>query len=95
LDSQALAVGIDIDLDRALRKAVMEVVDFLVEEKALTPREAFTLASLAVDFTIAEAVNETQVVAASIPKSLFITAEFSQAIDEQLAETNDEQSPIE
>jgi acetamidase/formamidase len=78
-----LAVGIDIDLDRALRKAVVEVVDFLVEEKALTPREAFTLASLAVDFTIAEAVNETQVVAASIPKSLFIAAEFSQVIDEQ------------
>ena len=67
-----LAVGIDIDLDRALRKAVIEVVDFLVEEKALTPREAFTLASLAVDFTIAEAVNETQVVAASIPKTLFV-----------------------
>ena len=67
-----LAVGIDIDLDRALRNAVLEVVDFLVEEKALAPREAFTLASLAVDFTIAEAVNETQVVAASIPKTLFV-----------------------
>ncbi len=67
-----LAVGIDIDLDRALRKAVMEVVDFLVEEKALAPREAFALASLAVDFTIAEAVNETQVVVASIPKTLFV-----------------------
>ena len=90
-----LAVGIDIDLDRALRKAVMEVVDFLVEEKALAPREAFTLASLAVDFTIAEAVNETQVVAASIPKSLFITAESAPVIDEQLADTDDEQSPIE
>jgi len=42
-----------------------------VEEKALEPREAFTLASLAIDFTIAEAVNETQVVAALIPKTLF------------------------
>jgi len=66
-----LAVGIDIDLDRALRKAVLGVIDFLVEEKALEPREAFTLASLAIDFTIAEAVNETQVVAALIPKTLF------------------------
>jgi len=67
-----LAVGIDIDLDRALRNAVQEAIDFLVEEKALAPREAFVLASLAVDFTIAEAVNETQVVVASIPKTLFI-----------------------
>jgi acetamidase/formamidase len=66
-----IAVGIDIDLDRALRKAVLGVIDFLVEEKALEPREAFTLASLAIDFTIAEAVNETQVVAALIPKTLF------------------------
>ena len=67
-----LGVGIDIDLDRALRNAVQEVIDFLVEEKALAPRDAFVLASLAVDFTIAEAVNETQVVVALIPKTLFV-----------------------
>jgi len=67
-----LGVGIDIDLDRALRNAVQEVIDFLVEEKALAPRDAFILASLAVDFMIAEAVNETQVVVASIPKTLFV-----------------------
>ncbi len=66
-----LTVGIDVDLDRAMRKAVLETVDFLVAEKGLTPKEAFTLASLSVDFTVAEAVNLTQVVAASIPKSLF------------------------
>lgn len=66
-----ISVGIDIDLDRALRKAVLGGIDFLVEEKALEPREAFTLASLAIDFTIAEAVNGTQVVAALIPKSIF------------------------
>ncbi|MGI9257525.1 MAG: acetamidase/formamidase family protein [Gammaproteobacteria bacterium] len=66
-----LTVGIDVDLDRAMRKAVLEAVDFLVAEKGLTPKEAFTLASLSVDFTVAEAVNLTQVVAAAIPKSLF------------------------
>jgi acetamidase/formamidase len=66
-----IAVGIDIDLDRALRIAVLSAVDFLVEEKDLEPREAFTLASLAIDFTIAEAVNQTQVVTALIPKTLF------------------------
>jgi acetamidase/formamidase len=66
-----LCVGIDIDLDRALRTAVQEVIDFLVAEKGLTAGQAFSLASLAIDFTIAEAVNDTQVVYASIPKDLF------------------------
>jgi acetamidase/formamidase len=66
-----LAIGIDVDLDRAMREAVAEAVRFLVEEKALSPKQAYTLASLAVDFSVAEAVNLTQVVTASIPKSLF------------------------
>jgi acetamidase/formamidase len=69
-DTHYIAVGIDVDLNRALRKAVSGVIDFLVTEKSLEPREAFTLASLAIDFTIAEAVNQTQVVAALIPKEL-------------------------
>ena len=67
-----LSVGIDLDLDRALRKALLEAIDFMVEEKGLTPREAFTLASLAVDFSVSEAVNQTQVVSGSIAKSLFL-----------------------
>ena len=67
-----VSIGIDIDLDRALRNALLEAIDFLVDEKALAPREAFTLASLAVDFTVSEAVNQTQVVSAFIPKRLFM-----------------------
>ena len=39
-----------MDLDRALRKAVREVVDFLVEEKGLTLAKALSLAGVAVDF---------------------------------------------
>ena len=67
-----LSIGIDVDLDRALRNALLAAIDFLVEEKGLTPREAFTLASLAVDFAVSEAVNQTQVVSAFIPKGLFV-----------------------
>jgi acetamidase/formamidase len=66
-----IMMGIDLDLDRALQKAVREVIDFLVAEKGLTPDEAFSLASIAVDFDIAEAVDLTQLVAGMIPKSLF------------------------
>ena len=66
-----ILMGIDRDLNRAMRKATLEVVDFLVKEKGLTPAKAFSLASIAVDFHIAEAVDDTQVVAGKIPKSLF------------------------
>ena len=67
-----IMMGIDLDLDRALRIAVREVVGFLVEEKGLTPDKAFSLASIAVDFHIAEAVDLTQLVSGKISKSLFL-----------------------
>lgn len=66
-----ILMGIDTDLNRALRMAVLEVVNFLVKEKGLTPAQAFSLASIGVDFHIAEAVNDTQHVSGRIAKSLF------------------------
>jgi acetamidase/formamidase len=65
-----ILMGIDRDLNRALRLAVMEVVNFLVQEKGLTPAQAFALASIGIDFHIAEAVNDTQHVSGWIAKSL-------------------------
>jgi len=65
-------MGIDLDLDRAMRIAAYETVQFLVDEKGLTPAKALSLASIAVDFRIAEVVDGTQVVVGSIPKSLFL-----------------------
>jgi acetamidase/formamidase len=64
-------MGIDLDLDRAMRKAVAETVDFLVKEKGLTPPKALSLCSIAIDFRIAEVVDTTQVIVGSIPKALF------------------------
>ena len=66
-----LVMGIDVDLDRALRKATENVVEFLVDLYGIRPSEAFSIASVAVDFTISEAVDGTQVVTAFIPKSIF------------------------
>jgi len=70
-DTHWILMGIDLDLDRANQKAVREVVDFLVADKGLTPDKAFSLASLAVDFQIGEAVDLTQLVVGMVPKSLF------------------------
>ena len=64
-------MGIDLDLDRALQKAVDEVVAFLVAEKGLTPTKAVSLASIAVDFHVAEAVDFTQLVTGKIPRQIF------------------------
>ena len=54
-----------------ISQALMAAIDFLVETRGLSAADAYTLASLAVDFSVAEAVNETQVVVASVPKALF------------------------
>ena len=67
-----ILMGIDLDLDRALRKAVAATVDFLVAERGLSRSQAFSLASIAVDFRIAEAVDLTQVVTAFVPKAVFV-----------------------
>ena len=68
-----ILMGIALDLDRAARHAVREVVDFLVEEKGMTPAKALSLASIAVDFRVSEVVDLTQVVSGFIPKSIWRT----------------------
>ena len=71
-DTHWILMGIDTDLNRAMRKAVREVVDFLVEEKELTPAKALSLASIAVDFRVGEAVDLTQIVTGYVPRELFV-----------------------
>jgi len=66
-----IAIGMDKDLNVAMKSATQQAVDFLVQEKGLTTEEAYSLASIGVDFHIAESVNIVQVVYAMIPKSLF------------------------
>jgi acetamidase/formamidase len=66
-----LIMGLDLDLDRALRNATYEVVSFLVAEYGLRPSQAFSIASVAVDFTVSEAVDGVQLITALVPKSIF------------------------
>lgn len=71
-ETHYMLMGIDLDLDRATRQATWAVVDFLVEEKGLTPAQALSLASIAVDFRVSEVVDLTQVVTGYVPKSIFL-----------------------
>jgi len=73
-DTHYFLMGIDTDLDRAMRKAVLETVDFLMKEKGLSAAKALSLCSVAIDFRIAEVVDGTQVVVGSVPKSLWLAA---------------------
>ena len=66
-----LIMGLDTDLDRAMRNATFEVVSFLVTHYGLRPSEAFSVASAAVDFTVSVAVNGVQVITALVPKAIF------------------------
>jgi acetamidase/formamidase len=63
-------MGMDSDLDVAVKLAVEEAVRFLAREAQLTVAEAYALASLAVDFRIGEAVNSVKMAYGAIPKAV-------------------------
>jgi acetamidase/formamidase len=69
-----IVMGIDVDLDRAMKLAVDQAVTFLVEEKQMTPAKALSLCSIGVDFHVAEAVDGRQVVVGKIPKAVFASS---------------------
>jgi acetamidase/formamidase len=69
--SNYYSMGMDTDLDAALKNAIVEAVEFLKGRAGLSATEAYALCSLAVDFRIGEAVNNVQMVYGVIPKRLF------------------------
>jgi acetamidase/formamidase len=64
-------MGMDLDLNVAMRQATRETVNFLREEFGLSTEDAYALASIAVDFRVAEAVDSVQMIYGMIPKKLF------------------------
>ena len=66
-----IAMGLDPNLDEALRNAVRDAIDFLVTEKHMTREDAYMLCSVGVDFNVTQAVDGTKGVHGMIPKSIF------------------------
>ncbi|HEY6240927.1 MAG TPA: acetamidase/formamidase family protein, partial [Burkholderiales bacterium] len=64
-------MGMDADLDAALKQAVEETVAFLQREKGLSAADAYSLASVAVNYVVGEAVDQVQMVYGAIPKRIF------------------------
>ena len=67
-----LSFGLDPDLDKAMRMAMIETIDFLKEKQGYDFHHAYTLASIAVDFRVTQVVDKTLGIHSMIPKKLFI-----------------------
>jgi acetamidase/formamidase len=63
-------LGMDPDLDVALKNAVKETVAFL-QARGLSASDAYSLSSVGVDFAVSEAVDRNLVIYGKIPKSIF------------------------
>ena len=66
-------MGMDLDLDVAMKNAAQETVKYLMETRGLSAADAYSLASIGIDFRIAEVVDAVQVVYGAIPKKIFKT----------------------
>ena len=66
-----ISMGFDDDLSRAARKAVENMIAFLVAEKHMSRDEAYMLVSVAGDVEITELVDRNKGVHVEMPKALF------------------------
>jgi acetamidase/formamidase len=67
-----ICMGLDPELNLAMRMAIMETLQFLKERKHLDFFDALALGSVAVDFEVTQVVDQTKGIHAMIPKSLFV-----------------------
>ena len=64
-------LGLDLDLDVAMKTAVRETVELIQEKAGVSAAEAYAIASMGVDFKVAEAVDSVQLIYGTVPKRLF------------------------
>ncbi len=66
-----ISMGTDVDLTKATRIAIQEMIDFLAATKKLDKHSAYQLTSLAGDVAITQLVDGTMGVHVKMPKSIF------------------------
>ena len=64
-------LGLDVDLNIAMKEAVREAVELLQAKAGVTAAEAYAIASLGVDFRVAEAVDLMLLIYGVVPKKFF------------------------
>jgi acetamidase/formamidase len=67
-----IAMGFDDDLSNATRKALRNMIDFLVATKGMTRDDAYMLISVAGDVEITELVDRNKGVHVVMPKAVFV-----------------------
>ena len=66
-----ISMGTDLDLTKATRVAIQEMVDFLVATKKMDKHTAYQLTSVAGDVAITQLVDGTMGVHVKMPKGIF------------------------
>ena len=66
-----ISMGTDIDLTKATRIAIQEMVDFLAATKKMDKHQAYQLTSMAGDVAITQLVDGTMGVHVKMPKAIF------------------------
>jgi acetamidase/formamidase len=73
-DTDWIVHGFDEDLNRAMRFASLEMLRFLTEIRGLSRNDAYSLMSIAADFTVTQVVDGRQGVHVRIPRTIFPSA---------------------
>ncbi len=66
-----ISMGTDVDLTKATRIAIQEMVDFLAATRKMDQHQAYQLTSMAGDVAITQLVDGTMGVHVKLPKSIF------------------------
>jgi acetamidase/formamidase len=77
--TEFITMGMNQDLNEATKQAVRQMIDFLVDDKHLTPDDAYALASVAADLHITQLVDTNKGVHMMLPKAIFTAAHASPA----------------
>ncbi len=64
-------MGMDRDLNIAMKEAVQETIEFLKKEKGMTAQDAYAFSSIAVNYVVGEAVDDVLMIYGEIPKKMF------------------------
>lgn len=72
-----IAIGLDKDLNKAMKQALSQAVQFMQTELGFTFNQALSIASTGVDFEVSQVVDQVLGVHAMIPKSLFTKKTFA------------------
>lgn len=75
-ENHLIAIGLDPDLDEAMRNALREAIRIIKEKTGMTYNQALSIASNAVDFEVTQVVDRNLGVHGMIPKSIFKKQKF-------------------